>query len=93
MQAIGNAWKVLGGGRTDPWTSYAAVFMGHHKPHLLAQLHAHRGLHIISIYSIYPFYNFRSQVFDFEPSVTQWKMELISDAFKGIPFVSVRVAE
>jgi len=33
------------------------------------------------------------EVFDFEPSVTQWKMELISDAFKGIPFVSVRVAE
>ena len=60
LQAIGNARKVLGGGRTDPWTSYAAVFMGHHKPHLLAQLHAHRGLHISIIYLIYLFYNFPS---------------------------------
>jgi len=33
------------------------------------------------------------EVFDFEPSVTQWQMELISDAFRGIPFVSIRVAE
>merc|ERR1719500_1459861 len=33
------------------------------------------------------------EVFDFEPSITNWKMEPISDAFKGIPFVSVRVAE
>ena len=60
FQAIGNARKVLGGGRTDPWTSYAAVFLGRHKPHLLAQLHAHRGLHISIIYLIYLFYNFPS---------------------------------
>ena len=56
LQAIGNAWKVLGGGRTHPWTSYAAVFMGHHKPHLLAQLYAHKGLPFI-IFLIYPLFN------------------------------------
>ena len=89
LQAIGNAWKVLGGGRTHPWTSYAAVFMDHHKPHLLAQLYAHRGLLDFSVLEL----PFRSQVFDFEPSITNWKMEPISDAFKGIPFVSVRVTE
>ena len=94
LQAIGSAWKVLGGGRTHPWSKHASIFMGHHKPHLLAQLYAHRGLPIIIIL-IDPFYNspLRSQVFDFEPSITSWKMEPISDAFKGIPFISVRLAE
>ena len=55
LQAIGKTWKVLGCGRTHPWTSNAAIFMGHHKPHLHAQLHAYRGLPVIIIWSVYNF--------------------------------------
>ena len=30
FQAIGNKWKVLGGGRTNAWAFHATVLLGHH---------------------------------------------------------------